>query len=55
MAMLTEKREHRKDGTTFVKGYSISLKKTKCEELGFNGGELTIEYLEDKIVIKKAE
>lgn len=36
MSKLTGKYEYRKDGNKHLKGYSISLAKTKVEEVGFD-------------------
>lgn len=54
MAKLTAKKDYRKDGTTNIKAYSISLQKTECEKNGFDcSSNIDIEYSKNKIILKK--
>lgn len=48
--------DYRKNGSRNVKAYRISLQKTECEKHGFSqDSDVTIEYFDNKIVIKKEE
>lgn len=54
MSKLTPKYEFKKDGSKNIRGYLISLTKSECERNGFNcETEIEIEYLKDKIILKK--
>ena len=54
MAKLQEIKEYKKDKTSFVKGYRISLKKTGIEKTEFKkDDELNINYQKGKITITK--
>ncbi len=56
MAKLQEIKEYKKDKTSFVKGYRISLKKTGIEKTEFKKeDELEIKYQKGKITITKKE
>ncbi len=56
MAKLQEIKEYKKDKTSFVKGYRISLKKTGIEKTEFKKeDELNINYQKGKITITKKE
>lgn len=56
MAKLQEIKEYKKDKTSFVKGYRISLKKTGIEETGFEkDDELDVRYEKGKITITKKD
>lgn len=56
MAKLQEIKEYKKDKTSFVKGYRISLKKTGIEKTEFKkDDELNINYQKGKITITKQE
>ncbi len=56
MAKLQEIKEYKKDKTSFVKGYRISLKKTGIEKTEFKkDDELNINYQKGKITITKKE
>lgn len=56
MAKLQEIKEYKKDNTSFVKGYRISLKKTGIEQTGFKkDDELDVKYQKGKITITKQE
>lgn len=56
MAKLQEIKEYKKDSTSFVKGYRISLKKTGIDTTGFKStDELDVSYQKGKITITKKE
>ena len=56
MAKLQEIKEYKKDKTSCVKGYRISLKKTGIEKTEFKKeDELEVKYQKGKITITKKE
>lgn len=56
MAKLQEIKEYKKDKTSFVKGYRISLKKTGIDKTEFKkDDELDVKYQKGKITITKKE
>ena len=56
MAKLQEIKEYKKDKTSFVKGYRISLKKTGIEKTEFKKeDELEVKFQKGKITITKKE